>query len=465
MTKCSNDACTGFAACPAGWSSGIQLEPLRSCKQCDAGQTSSAASTVCRDCTKGTFGVIDSAGAGVCASCPSGFFQPEETSATSCSRCPAGWTQETEGESSCKDLGGLKPSDCKDDEYFYVTECVDCPEGGSCVGDITAFGIRTLFGWYQCPNDALNLTYERCVFGAACLGAKNDALKGKFELKLSNDAVSDPALADNTSSCAPGYSNASTNLRCSTCAPNFAPVESGRCEECAAGSGGSLAIVVVAVFLAIVFFTIMIALKIRSSGSKKAEHSTMKRTLLTHLQMLSIVMSLTVPWPTAVRNILTFVSSITSISAQASSIQCTTSGEELTFATIFYLTLICSVLLPFVMMLVTFLYWFVCVPRCKVLSCGRKLTRSPMCPQRNPFRVEQRQEQQQVPPPTQSIAPAAAATPSRISVTHSTRDGWIVTNVLLVYTISPSIVKSCFQMVYRHGPQAQASTSKRLRRM
>jgi len=73
-----------------------------------------------------------------------------------------------------------------------------------------------------------------------------------------------------------------------------------------------------------------------------------------------------------------------------------------------------------------------------------------MCPKRNPFRVKQ--QQQVSPPPTQSIepaaaTPAAAATPTRITVTHSTRDGWIVTNVLLVYTISPSIVKSCFQMM------------------
>ena len=492
MTKCSNDACTDFAACPAGWSSGTQPEPLRSCKQCDAGKTSSAASTVCRDCTKGKFGVIDSSGAGDCASCPSGYFQPEETSATSCSRCPAGWAQESEGESSCKDLGGIKPSDCKDDEYFNVTECVDCPDGGSCVGDITASGIRTLFGWYQCPNDALNLTYVPCVFGAACLGAKNDAFKGKFEVKLSNDAVSDPALADNTSSCAAGYSNARSNLRCSTCAPNYAHVEGGRCEKCTGGSEGSLAIIVVALVLAIFLFTIAIALKMKSKGSRKAEHSTLKRTLLTHLQMLSIVVSLTVPWPTAVRNILTFVSSITSISAQASSIQCASSaGEELTFATIYYIALICSVLLPFVMMLVTFLYWFVCVPRCKVLSCGRKVTRSSMCPARNPFRARQQlqeqqeeqqeekeeqeeekqeekqeeqkqelQQQQEAPSSAQSIesdTPSFIVTPTRNSLKgeakkkkkaiRSTRDGWIITNVLVVYTLSPSIIKSCFQML------------------
>ena len=461
LTQCSNDACTDFAACPAGWSSGTQdPEPLRSCKQCDAGQTSSAASTVCRDCTKGTFGVIDSSGAGVCAFCPSGYFQPEETSATSCKRCPIGWTQESEGESSCRDQGGLKPSDCKDDEYFNVTDCVDCPPGGSCVGDITASGIRTLFGWYRCPNDAFNLTYEPCLVGEACLGAPNRALKGDFEKKdLETGVVHDPALDDNASACAAGFSNASRNLRCSTCAPNFAPVESGRCEECTGGSEGSTAIIVLAVFFAIILFTIMIAFRMRSKGSRKAEHSTMKRTLLTHLQMLSIVMSLTVPWPSAVRSIFTFVSSITSISAQAASIQCTTTGEWLTRAKIFYLTLICSVLLPFVMMLVTFLYWFVCAPRCKVLSCGKKLRRSPLCPARNPFRVRQQspppppqppqQQQQQVVAVSeqQPTEPAAnRGTKTRKYAQHSTRDGWIITNVLLVYILNPSIVKSCFQM-------------------
>ena len=271
----------------------------------------------------------------------------------------------------------------------------------------------------------------------------------------SDDKV-DLALADLPESCADGYKkNASENLRCSTCAPNFAPVEGGRCEECTGGSGGSAALVVLAIFLAVILFTILVALKMRSSGSKKAEHSTMKRTLLTHLQMLSIVMSLTVPWPVAVRNILTFVSSITSISAQASSIQCTTTGEGLTHATIFYITLTCSVLLPFAMMLVTFVYWFVCVPRYKVLSCGRKLRRSPLCPDRNPFRGQQQQQQQQQQQAHSSVqstlesgaASAASVTPTRNSVIHSTRDGWIVTNVLLVYTITPSIVKSCFQML------------------
>jgi hypothetical protein len=66
----------------------------------------------------------------------------------------------------------------------------------------------------------------------------------------------------------------------------------------------------------------------------------------------------------------------------------------LTQATIFYITLTCSVLLPFLMMLVTFVYWFVCAPRSKALSCGRELRRSPLCPDRNPLRVQQQRRRQ-----------------------------------------------------------------------
>jgi hypothetical protein len=335
--------------------------------------------------------------------------------------------------------------------------CVACPPGASCEAD-KPFGVVALFGWARCPllKNSKAPNFTKCLYRPACQGAPNIVLKGKYVNE--SDTTIDLALVDLPESCANGYTkNASENLRCSTCAPNFAPVEGGRCEECA-GSGGSAALVVIAVFLAVIIFTILVALKMRSSRSKKAEHSTMKRTLLTHLQMLSIVMSLTVPWPVAVRSILTFVSSITSISAQASSIQCTTTGEGLAHATIFYITLTCSVLLPFVMMLVTFVYWFVCVPQCKVLSCGKKLRQSSICPERNPFRVQQQQQQ--------SVAAADAPvemqgrTPrvrhkSRFSLmlttdkrqTRSTRDGWIVTNVLLMYILNPSIVKSCFQML------------------
>ena len=229
LTQCSTEACTNFEACPAGWSSGTQPEPLRSCKQCDAGQTSSAASTVCRDCTKGKFGVIDSSGAGVCDSCLPGLFQPEETSATSCSRCPFGWTQENKGESSCKDLGGTKPEDCKDDEYFNSTlrDCERCPLGSSCLGPINFTQVKAKFGWQQCSNNLKKFT--QCSFPGACLGGPNPALYDKFFDAQKNDLAQ---CSNCTERCNDEYGYANGSRLCGQCASGYSlDGLSGICKE------------------------------------------------------------------------------------------------------------------------------------------------------------------------------------------------------------------------------------------
>lgn len=72
--------------------------------------------------------------------------------------------------------------------------------------------------------------------------------------------------------------------------------------------------------------------------------------------------------------------------------------------------------------LVTFVYWHMCAPYSKVFSCGRSLIRTSVCPKENPFHVGHG---------------------SHLSVNtdgkakRSTRDGWIVTNVLVLYIFIP----------------------------
>ena len=157
----------------------------------------------------------------------------------------------------------------------------------------------------------------------------------------------------------------------------------------------------------------------------------MKRTLLTHLQMLSIVMSLSVPWPDAVRTLLAFVSSLTSVSSHTSTVTCSATDQNVSQAEVYYGMLILSATLPFAVMLVTFVYWHMCAPYSKVFSCGRSLIRTSVCPKENPFHVGHG---------------------SHLSVNtdgkakRSTRDGWIVTNVLVLYIFIPSIVKISLEM-------------------
>ena len=141
-----------------------------------AGQSSTAGSTGCRTCSKGTYS--NKTGTAECSKCPIDTYQPQDSNpSTECIACPAGFNQIAIGESSCKNLGGLQPSDCNNKQYWVPNigtsnkaGCEICPDGASCDGDIDYTGVRTLFGWSKCLN--VNLTYERCSFGAACLGAK-----------------------------------------------------------------------------------------------------------------------------------------------------------------------------------------------------------------------------------------------------------------------------------------------------
>ena len=172
-----------------------------------------------------------------------------------------------------------------------MTECVDCPEGGSCVGDITASGIRTLFGWSQCPS--LNLTYERCIFGAACLGAKNDALKGKFELKLSNDAVSDPALADNISACDAPYLEG--GLICASCASGYSHSGLGdRCDKCPP-DGENTVVAVTGSVLGIIGLVGYIQLTLSNAG--KLEPADGAQSIgMSFVQVVSLLLTFPIAW-------------------------------------------------------------------------------------------------------------------------------------------------------------------------
>jgi hypothetical protein len=147
-----------------------------------------------------------------------------------------------------------------------------------------------LFGWAVCPDE--KLAFTKCVFPAACLGKPNLAL-----LDIYYTGKTDLALLDNASRCNLGrIQNMSQNQRCSSCAPGYQPSEiAGVCKKCDQ-YGGTFALMVIVVVCSFLILLGFIVIKMRSSGKSKASHSTMKRTLLSHLQMLSIVLTLKIQW-------------------------------------------------------------------------------------------------------------------------------------------------------------------------
>ena len=168
---------------------------------------------------------------------------------TRCEKCPAGYsTGGKTGESSCLKNPGLTPENCGDTQFLrnensdpaaYATwSCETCPSGGTCngpvqwkdvVGPTNKSNIRALFGWSRCSQTGgtVENMFERCTFAAACLGAPNPELEGKFEGGV--------ATQNNPEGCNEAYRNDSSNFLCSACAPGFSHTAgdtSGKCDKC-----------------------------------------------------------------------------------------------------------------------------------------------------------------------------------------------------------------------------------------
>jgi len=152
--------------------------------------------------------------------------------------------------------------------------------------------------------------------------------------------------------------------------------------------------------------------------------------------MISIVMSLNVPWPSFVRNLLVGVSSVMSVSSQSSTFQCI---NGYSVAEIYYGTLVLAVALPVIVAIISWIYWFVCVPQCPALGCTKDIRLSEKCIKKNPFVS------------TVSTAPNERSSQASFSSEggfnwKSTRDGFVVTNVYFLYLISPSIIRMNFEI-------------------
>jgi hypothetical protein len=336
--------------------------------------------------------------------------------AMSCKTCRADEISNNGG-TACERPPWNIASDC--DEFHYLWDnsrnnsqwyCHRCPEGGSCHGNINQDGIVALFGWARCNTRSVggssetsfgrsskksgtrsDTTFVQCIYKPACLGATNTQISDKYFLANGTDL----AKRNDDEACALGYIK-ENNTRCSQCAYGYTNRPgSGQCILCE--PTGSITLVTLTVFFSIVSFVVLIALKIRASTRRRKEHNTLKRTLVNHVQLVSIVMSLSVPWPYLVAIVLNFVSGLTSISNHASSLQC--SGGTVKDITgkkgaTFYTALVISALFPFVMTMIFYFYWFVLVPCDKsdkrLLSCGRKLKRVKFVPTKNPFRVRRK---------------------------------------------------------------------------
>jgi hypothetical protein len=397
-------AVAGFSPCPDG-SLGLN-EAREVCTACDPGTTSFNGYR-CDACAKGKFGTVgtdDQTGfkIGECKVCPEGWFQDQDkVNSIKCKECPTGWSQKNQGSQSCEDDGSQKPEDCKGSALYLDDtsenpadwSCGVCPYGASCEDARAVFRqegdkvVAPLFGFYGCPAGD-EMMFEPCTDPAACPGgAINDALvKNGYDADAQKDAQSVNANASTTYSCAEGrVPNASENLLCATCVSGYMPSEtiSGLCVPCGEQGGAGVVMLFLCIVLASLAFLFLLAsLKIRSSGRRKAPHSSLKRTLLTHIQTLAIVLGLNINWPRTLQSFLTMVSSMSNFAGSSWSMLHCAGGnilgpggtpQPIHRAPLFYGLVTFCALLPIALTAFLWVYWLFWAPKFECLRCGRDM--------------------------------------------------------------------------------------------
>ncbi len=471
---CGVDERCAFSSCDAG-TKGTQ-PPSDSCEACPAGTSSFPGAVRCTPCAKGKFNKGTPNG-GECSACPVGFYQPLDTEpSTACTRCPAGYTQAGTGGTACASLKWVLAEDCGANQYLDDRpgpqkrtdwRCTQCMAGGSCAGDVTRTTLPPLFGWWKIPpedrdEDADDDLFAPCLFPPACLGAPNPALEGQFfdptgKIDLALEGLGGGRHVNATTPKAQRAFGCNTELGfrnhsrlCQSCADGFARTSGSTCTACS-GDGGSTSIALAGLALAamLVCFMVMVGLRINSytrfnsQRRRKAMHSTMKRILLTHVQTISLVMGLSVPYPPLLEQTLSAVGSLTSFSESVSMLEC--GYVNVDHAKFYHTLLVVSSLTPLGVAGLLALYWFCLAPTSKVFGCGIKVRSGPLCILRSAAPK---------PDPGDGADAAAAAlgrvrTGKRISSSTvrylpTTADTFLCSVVLMWFLLLPSLLRVGF---------------------
>ena len=285
---------SGFTACPAG--SIGNVPPNEVCKNCPTGTSSTPGATTCQVCDKGK---SNGKSGGTCQDCQFNTFQDQNTKPSlSCKTCPSGYSNNATGESSCQDQGFLQLSSCNEFQFLNNTstspedwECVECPFGASCVGDINWDGVYAKFGWSRCHNN--DVVFERCTFAGACLGGINPALIGKYFKKDNNIDLAKCNSGNCTARCNTAYVN--TSVLCGQCAYDYSHDGlTGRCDRCPE-LAENIGVAIGGGFLGLLGIFVYIQLTL-SDGGRLDESDGAKSIGLSFIQLISLLVTFPIAW-------------------------------------------------------------------------------------------------------------------------------------------------------------------------
>lgn len=260
--------------------------------------------------------------------------------------------------------------------------CTQCPDGSSCAGnDVTRSRITANTGWWRLSTLQESPDYIRftpCLAPTACIGVEwNDVANGS-KIERCNTENGFRQWCNRTSLSKDGErTSVSERCRlCGTCQEQFQhPFGRVDCEPCPAKGDSFVQYILLFFTLCIFFslFTLLVYCRAKGRG-RKSVSSGIRKIIINFLQVSSLCVAWSVPWPASITWMLVVEGFSSSLSDSTISLSC--SMHRSTAFQVMQTSQIMWCLAPFVMIIgMTVVYGFG-VTTCCPEKCGNGTKRT-----------------------------------------------------------------------------------------
>ena len=335
----------------------------------------------------------------MCMECPAGWFQDQnlEPSLT-CKVCPSGYgavkasdgISLVAGSALCLNLNYIT-SCASSEQYLNDTSqnpaqhaCEQCPPGGAC-GDPSAkwSTLAPLFGWWKIPraerggnaswkpsppsskSGSSTAAFAECLYAPACLGAPNRALERRY---FSEDGVdlAMVGLGNASSSSSPSSSRSSTTCStslgfrnqsrlCHACNATSRRESNNRCTKCP-DAQQNWGLIVLGFFVALLVLCFLVGGAIADAG-KQTLSSAVQKILLNYMQVAALATAFPLRWPPALQSLFEFQGAVSTVGESLINPDCVTTSSSA--ADLFYHKQAGFAAMPFIAVIVAFVFWYV----------------------------------------------------------------------------------------------------------
>ena len=259
------------------------------------------------------------------------------------------------------------------------------------------------------------VAFVECLYAPACLGAPNRALEKRY---FSEDGVdlAMVGLGNASLTCATTLGFRNESRLCHACNATSRRESNNRCTKCP-DAQQNWGLMVLGLFVALLVLCFLVGGAIKDAG-KQALSSAVQKILLNYLQVAALATAFPLRWPPALERLFEFQGAVSTVGESLINPDCVTTSSS--SADLFYRKQASFAAVPFMAVLVAFVFWYI---------YGRV--------KKTPFFGKRKVSQ------TASAANAAAAA---ADANTTPKDKFIVTVTVVVYLIFPTLVAQAFKV-------------------